>query len=146
MAFTGYQIGGMIVIIIGIILLIAGIIILAIDQSNQKTSEWWVWALIVIGVIALLVGICLFFIPSPIPSAEDIAKSKDYGCDDLGYDMGDNLGYDAMGYDDIGYDVPYDATKKLTPEVSVQPLTTQSAIRNEGCPPTHQVVDVQKVC
>nr|QBK92252.1 MAG: hypothetical protein LCPAC304_05990 [Pithovirus LCPAC304] len=65
MVWTDYSTGGTIVIIIGIVLLIAGIIILALDQSSQKVSEWWVWALIVIGVIALLVGICLFFIPSP---------------------------------------------------------------------------------
>ncbi len=65
MVWTDYSTGGTIVIIIGIVLLIAGIVILALDQSSQKVSEWWVWALIVIGVIALLVGICLFFIPSP---------------------------------------------------------------------------------
>lgn len=72
MAWSGYQIGGTFVIFIGIILLIAGIVVLAIDQNNQKTSEWWVWALIVIGVIALLVGIGLFFIP---PAQTDLEKS-----------------------------------------------------------------------
>ncbi len=65
MVWTDYSTGGTIVIIIGIVLLIAGIVVLGLDQNNQKVSEWWVWALIVIGVIALLVGICLFFIPSP---------------------------------------------------------------------------------
>lgn len=72
MAWSSYQIGGSFVIFIGIILLIAGIVVLAIDQNNQKTSEWWVWALIVIGVIALLVGIGLFFIP---PAQTDLEKS-----------------------------------------------------------------------
>lgn len=72
MAWSNYQIGGTFVIFIGIILLIAGIVVLAIDQNNQKTSEWWVWALIVIGVIALLVGIGLFFIP---PAQTDLEKS-----------------------------------------------------------------------
>jgi len=72
MAWSGYQIGGTFAIFIGIILLIAGIVVLAIDQNNQKTSEWWVWALIVIGVIALLVGIGLFFIP---PAQTDLEKS-----------------------------------------------------------------------
>jgi len=71
MAWSGYQIGGTVVIFIGIILLIAGIVVLAIDQNNQNTSEWWVWALIVIGVIALLVGIGLFFIP---PAQTDLEK------------------------------------------------------------------------
>lgn len=70
MAWTEYQTAGTIIIIIGIILLIAGIVILAIDQSNNTNSEWWVWALIVIGVITLLVGICLFFIPSPVTPSE----------------------------------------------------------------------------
>lgn len=65
MALTGYAIGGIVMIVIGIILLIAGVILLAIDQSNQTVSQWWVWALIVIGIIALLVGIALFFIPEP---------------------------------------------------------------------------------
>ena len=70
MALTGYAIGGIVMIVIGIILLIAGIVLLAIDQSNQTVTEWWVWALIVVGVIALLVGIALFFIPEPKAKTE----------------------------------------------------------------------------
>jgi len=80
MAWTGYQTAGVIVIIIGIILLIAGVVILALDQSNQKTSEWWVWALIVIGVIGLIVGIALFFIPSPKTALEEQLEIKQMGC------------------------------------------------------------------
>ena len=80
MAWTGYQTAGVVVIIIGIILLIAGVVILALDQSNQKTSEWWVWALIVIGVIGLIVGIALFFIPSPKTALEEQLEIKQTGC------------------------------------------------------------------
>ena len=77
MVWTDYSTGGTIVIIIGIVLLITGIVILALDQNNQKVSEWWVWALIVIGVIALLVGICLFFIPSPKTLLEQHLQDPD---------------------------------------------------------------------
>lgn len=80
MAWTGYQIAGVIVILIGIALLIAGVVILALDQSNQKTSEWWVWALIIIGVIALIVGIALFFIPSPKTALEEQYELRKPGC------------------------------------------------------------------
>lgn len=77
MTWTPYKTAGIIVIIIGVILLIAGVIELAIDQSNQTTSEWWVWGLIVIGVIALLVGICLFFIPAPLTPLEERLQRQD---------------------------------------------------------------------
>lgn len=70
MALTGYAIGGIVMIFVGIVLLIAGVVLLAIDQSNQTVSQWWVWALIVIGIIALLVGIALFFIPKPKTGTE----------------------------------------------------------------------------
>lgn len=77
MALTGYAIGGIVMIVVGIILLIAGIIVLAIDQSNQTVSEWWVWALIVVAVIALLVGIALFFIPEPKTNMEKTKMEVD---------------------------------------------------------------------
>lgn len=80
MAWSGYQIAGVIVILIGIALLIAGVVILALDQSNQKTSEWWVWALIIIGVIGLIVGIALFFIPSPKTALEEQYELRKPGC------------------------------------------------------------------
>lgn len=71
MTWSGYQIAGTIVSFLGIALLIAGVVILALDENNQKTSEWWVWALIIIGVIGLIVGIALFFIPSPKTALEE---------------------------------------------------------------------------
>lgn len=71
MTWSGYQIAGTIVSFLGIALLIAGVVILALDESNQKTSEWWVWALIITGVIGLIVGIALFFIPSPKTALEE---------------------------------------------------------------------------
>ncbi len=77
MVWTDYSTGGTIVIIIGIVLLITGIVILALDQNNQKVSEWWVRALCVIGVIALLLGICLFFIPSPKSLLEQHRQDPD---------------------------------------------------------------------
>jgi len=80
MAWTEYQTAGVVVIVIGIILMIAGVVVLALDQSNQKTSEWWVWALIVIGVIGLIVGIALFFIPSPKTALEEQLEIRQTGC------------------------------------------------------------------
>jgi hypothetical protein len=75
MSLSSYQWAGVVVLIIAIILLVIGIIILALDQSNQKQSEWWVWALIVIGVIGVIIGIALFFIPSPKTMLEEKLES-----------------------------------------------------------------------
>jgi uncharacterized membrane protein len=70
MAYSGYQIAGIVILVIAILLIIAGVVLVAIDQSNNRTSEWWVYAILVIGFIGLIIGIALFFIPRPKTSLE----------------------------------------------------------------------------